>query len=1015
MEYPNNHARERDELAKVDYFLDQLARAVERGEVPMASYEALSPRYLERRADLVAILTAALGGAMPAGQPAQGNAAGTPVAAQGWAPDSQATAMGQVVPAATTSGYRAPAPAQKAPPKPVDWTTVLLFLGAFLVIAASAIFAVTVWDIAGPTAKLTFMGALTVVFYAAGYFARTKLHLKAGSAALTVVGSAMLLFDSWIAISGFGLEGPFPWAVALFVISAVYWFTEVRLGDRFYGLAGAAAQVGWWWLMATGLHLEVPVRLAGIAVVALLWQVLAERARADASWGSLARMLLWAAPLVELGAALGIAYDALLIGSPTWTLVGSALAAAASGGIVAWRSYLIGRGRAWVAAAAQVPFFIVLFLPSDASWLGVALLVTMTIIYALFALFRAGAPFTIAALVTEVLAAGSVGSLLKLDDQVMVGVLAVLALTWVIASRLAGIEGLARRGPTLEGLGGFVETTWVGGLLLLAAASVLSLAEGAGVPLTGPRIPAADVTLYAVVLACWAAASLAKRGPLFASATTAWSFVSLVALVAWAAPVAHSTEYALSLLLLAAVWLAIRVPMERFYCIDRLIFGWTMRVVALWVVVAGLVAELVFYNTVSSLHGVVLALGGALVFAGDAALKGPQVSASVAGVLGVFSAYLAGDRPGGIEGREIVCAAGAALVLSTAGAGLRVLKARQAPWLAVAAAATGTIACATGTLGQWPLAAALVITVLAWVAAGFAAREPRLSVAAGLAGFAAVTATVATVNPGSWVTIIVLGAAGMLLGMTAMVVPQAGPDGSHSGLGAGLSIAGLAGLGWLAWFGWLSGKLYQPMGRWFAITEQGVVVCLLLLGAYVVVQAMLWRIEPGLYVGYGVFLLAAFAEFRVTEGAVAEWYSTAIGIYLIAMGYLYASREDSRAVPVGIDLAAVVVALGVPVQLSLLNAWGPQSFTHTAWAVLLSLGFVAAGIVLKVRSYLFGGAAALVMVTSYRTITYLATFWWLVLGLIGTVMLVIALTWERQRLLLSETQRRLKDSFENWR
>ena len=192
-------------------------------------------------------------------------------------------------------------------------------------------------------------------------------------------------------------------------------------------------------------------------------------------------------------------------------------------------------------------------------------------------------------------------------------------------------------------------------------------------------------------------------------------------------------------------------------------------------------------------------------------------------------------------------------------------------------------------------------------------------------------------------------------------------------------------------------------------------VSLLILGAYVVAQSTRWRIEPGLYVGYGVFLVAAFVEIGVLDLGVAEWYSTALGVYLIAMGYLYAEMEDARSVPFALDLAAVVVTLGLPTWLTLANGWGPESFTHTAWAIVLSLAFVAAGIVLKVRAYLFGGAAALIVVSGYRTITYLAAFWWLVLGLIGMVMLVIALTWERQRILLSETQRRLRDSFERWR
>ena len=55
------------------------------------------------------------------------------------------------------------------------------------------------------------------------------------------------------------------------------------------------------------------------------------------------------------------------------------------------------------------------------------------------------------------------------------------------------------------------------------------------------------------------------------------------------------------------------------------------------------------------------------------------------------------------------------------------------------------------------------------------------------------------------------------------------------------------------------------------------------------------------------------------------------------------------------------------------------------------------------------------VVALWRTASYLAQFWWVVLGVIGIAMLVIALSWERQRMLLSDTQRRLRDGCEDWR
>ena len=46
-----------EEISKIDFLLNELARAVERGEVHHASYDLMAPRYLARRAELVAIIT----------------------------------------------------------------------------------------------------------------------------------------------------------------------------------------------------------------------------------------------------------------------------------------------------------------------------------------------------------------------------------------------------------------------------------------------------------------------------------------------------------------------------------------------------------------------------------------------------------------------------------------------------------------------------------------------------------------------------------------------------------------------------------------------------------------------------------------------------------------------------------------------------------------------------------------------------------------------------------------------
>jgi hypothetical protein len=138
------------------------------------------------------------------------------------------------------------------------------------------------------------------------------------------------------------------------------------------------------------------------------------------------------------------------------------------------------------------------------------------------------------------------------------------------------------------------------------------------------------------------------------------------------------------------------------------------------------------------------------------------------------------------------------------------------------------------------------------------------------------------------------------------------------------------------------------------------------------------------------------------------------------MGYLYVwwgrgPREHERRFPAVVDLLAVVVGLGVPVVLALTSSFGRPMVVHTSWAIGLSLVAIAAGVVARSRYYLFGGTAALAIVAGWRTLSYLAEIWWLVLGVIGVAFLAIALTWERQRQFIGETRERLQRSFEGWR
>lgn len=999
------HLAEHNELGRIDYFLDQLARAVERGEVPMASYETLAPRYLTRRGELVAIITGVHAASAAAARGIGGHAVGTPLAGE--------------IPRGATATPRATSPLAESRPErvrePVSWTTVLLFLGAFLVIVASGIFAFAVWSSTGPGFRLAFLGTLTAAFYAAGYYARTKLDLRAGSAALTVVASAMLLFDCWIVIDGWQFEGPLPWAMALLLCSAVYWFTEVRLGDRFYGVAGAAAQVGWWWLMSAGLHLENPVRLAGIAVIALLWQLVAERARKDDVFGSLSQVLLWAAPVVSVGASLGIAADAVVVGTSTLVSAASAAIVTLSGAAAVLRSTLLDRDASrWVAGLLQVPLFIMLMQPGTSSWLGVGCLAAVTVLYTLTALRRAGAPFAIAALGMELLTATSVLDLLHATDAVGVAVLAALAVSWTAASVLLGgvSDETDAASAYADEAAGMIRT---GAYVGLVVSSLLVPIVGAGVPLSGVTVPSGDVLLAVGVLVAWSLSCVIRRGPFAAFGTALWSFYSAAALCAWLVPGLTSPQYALVMLAVAGAWIGARRQVERFYRAPAEAFGWTMRAISIVLLAGGVVAE--FFRPDPSIASMAaLAVGFSAVFLLDAVFAGPRVSAAIAAAGGVLAAGLGGLAVRDFAGDGGLAATGAGLVLAVVGAALRDRWAHKAQWFAVAAAGAATIAAAMGPTG-WPLVGSLALAAAAWCAAGFSAREQALAFPAGLLGFSSVVAGVATLDPSQWSTILALGLAAGVLGLPA-ALSDMGLGGRFERTGQALALAGLFGAGFLVALGVaseLASEVLYELPLWAELGCQGVALCFAIAAAYVIAQSHLWKYEFASYGGWALLLVSVCVELSAWDVTAFQVYTTAIAAYLAAMGYLYASRGAERRVPVPLDIATVAVGVGFPTLIALTAPMGAEGFSDLVWAVGLALLSITAGVVLKVRSYLFGAAGALVVVVGWRSFSYLASVWWLVLGLVGTAMLVIALTWERQRQMLSETQQRLKDGFERWR
>jgi hypothetical protein len=998
------------QIAHIDFLLDELARAVERGEVPRASYELMAPRYLNRRSELVALITGVpRESARPAVSPQV-----PPVTAAG------SQAFDEYF--APASGHVRSAP---RPRKPVDWTTILLFLGAFLVVVASAIFSVVVWEELGTAAKIAFLGALTVGFYAVAWWANARLRLTVGSVALASVGSAMLLFDGWILIDGYGLTGPMPWAALLLVCSAVYWYTEVLLAARFFGVVGAAAQVAWWWLLGEGLGLPMVTRVAGIAAVALVWQVAAERGRGRPGVGGLASVLEWAAPIVAAGASFTILVDLVFVGASDVKAVVAAGLTAIAAGQTMWRSGLLPK--LWngpLAAGVQIPLLVsawVATADAGGSWWVFGVFLVVALVYDVIALGSGGVAFLVVGLFAEASAVIELCRLLDLDPTWTLVALGGLAAVWALTSRLAGrlSAGGVLAGSRVRELARVTEAAAWG---MLAATSLgLQAARMADstLPIPGFDLGRSDAMAYLGLLLAWWAAVVARPRGAAAFVGSLWAFVTLSAIFTWRLPDGTLPLWAAALVVLCGVWLASAGAQRRVYGeLWGAVTRWCARGLTYALFVVGTLGVLSFGGSGGAAvlgvgpqwHPAVLAVVTGLFCLIDAATARCRSSAAFAGVALTISVYLAVDAWPHAAGRDIrlmaVAFAGLAISLAAMWLSRHPRFGKLAGFLAAPAMVVASLLAAY--LNGHDTWMSVPWNTLGWItiAAGWAAVSvvtvQSVSFVAGLVLIPAAWSALG-VAPGSFAVLAVFGAAGLLLGVSSLF-PLFRPGARLAETGSVLGAAGAIVILAPVIDGALSGHLLS--------------VAYLLLAAYTAALAGLRDVEYTYYLAGFPLVLAVWTETGALSQPSPALFSTPLALYLVAVGHLYLwqgrRRGLTRTYPVAIDVFAVLVGLGYPL-LAALQALPQREFVESLAVLALSLVAIAVGVGLKVRWYFFGGVVSLAAVAFYRSFSAIAEYWWLVLGIVGVAMLAIALTWERQRMVVSDTRDKLRRSFEGWR
>ncbi|MBN1660400.1 MAG: hypothetical protein JXA93_18520 [Anaerolineae bacterium] len=220
-------------------------------------------------------------------------------------------------------GAAPPAPVAPPPKKtrePITWERVsqtllsertlniLLFLGAFLLMAAATTYVVYNWEKLPSPVQLAFIVLFTLAFYGAGWFLRVRMALRASGIAVTAIGSLLVPLDFYAIFVAGGLwppgAWPWVWLVASTACLPVYLWTAIRIRAEFFAYLVAAAAGS---LVCAALEVAGIDRawwLTAIAALSLAAGWLAYRLRAtEGAWCILAAPLSFSA-LVATSVAL---------------------------------------------------------------------------------------------------------------------------------------------------------------------------------------------------------------------------------------------------------------------------------------------------------------------------------------------------------------------------------------------------------------------------------------------------------------------------------------------------------------------------------------------------------------------------------------------------------------------------------------------------------------------------------------------------------------------------------------
>jgi hypothetical protein len=191
------------------------------------------------------------------------------------------------IPAPAPVAARATAPPRSKPPAPPFrdrfWRTLLsertlqalLFLGIFLLFAAAVSFVIIGWETFPAILRVVIPSSFTVLFFALGWYVRTRTQLYRSGIALTAIASLLIPIDLYTVYANFDVPpdaAPTFWLLTSLLCLGAYIATTAMVRSRFFGyLVGTAAgsvMLSLVEIAHQGVGLSLDWRPAALAVLA---------------------------------------------------------------------------------------------------------------------------------------------------------------------------------------------------------------------------------------------------------------------------------------------------------------------------------------------------------------------------------------------------------------------------------------------------------------------------------------------------------------------------------------------------------------------------------------------------------------------------------------------------------------------------------------------------------------------------------------------------------------------------